>query len=406
MKKLLLIVLSAISVLPVLAMETDQSSKAATGLALVTGPVKLPGRGIVRSPLLREHQKDIETDATYERLDADPTASDESYRADIKTFSCPIIPVGNADTAKHIALLSIHGTWGNNAGMGAHSNRTFSDAIRAHAIKLAREKKAYVNIVAPTWNGQLAHTGRQLAANQIHGALKELNKQRPIDEIHGLAHSHGCNVLLTLAQFSNNSGFNIRNILKTMALLAPPRVEIDQLYNYPNGCTTLAFYSENDATQQLGSLERGQGFEQRIPMMRNDAGNAYNINVRYLPDIVGGHPVGKPHHRSIKQPSLIDCLPTIQEFATRGPYSNYYDLQLWIPQRGGGNVYQPIIALNDAKITNETDETRRKLAETSQRDALDYINKRHPEFDKPTGYLAANLVWREAFYKEPKTLTQ
>lgn len=326
----------------------------------------------------------------------------EGYEEDTTKHEIDVIPVGNESAPNHIALLSIHGTWANNAGMGANAERAFTDAIRKHAEELAKNNNALVDIIAPNWGGSLTHIARQRTANGMHDVLKELNKNHAIDEIHGIAHSHGCNILLNLAQFGNDSGFNIQSLLKSMTLLAPPRVEVKEFYNYPKGCTTLAFYSENDATQQLGSVERGQGFEQCVPVMRKNAGQSYNINVRYLPEIVRGYAVGKPNHKSIKQQSLIDCLPTIQELV-KHQYKNYYDLQLWIPKKGESKVHRPILAVNNETVNNEPDEKTKEIVQSLQKNVRDLIQNEHPEFQQPTGYLLDNLVRGEILYSDPES---
>lgn|GEM_PF-5385255 len=297
-------------------------------------------------------------------------------------------------TTKCIGLICVHGTFSKNKAMGADQNRLFSEALQSYAKKLAVNHNATVKMFMPQWSGKLLTQERQFAANRIAQELERMDRERRFDELHGIGHSHGCNVLLNLALIGQGeSTFNVRDRINSLTLIAPPRVEFTQFYNYPSQCFVYAFNSRNDATQQLGSLERGQWFQQRILIRPQDIGHVYNIEVEYLPEI------GMPHHKSIKHLSLMDCLPGIQQFIAT-IYKNYPDLKLWITKDG---VYRIALAINHDKgatTPRETDAKKREIAETTSNNVLEHLPKIDTKLMQDTGYLLLNLFW-ELMYKEP-----
>lgn len=297
-------------------------------------------------------------------------------------------------TEKCIGLICIHGTFSTNKGMGADANRAFSDALQTFAKKLAKDKQATVRMIIPQWSGQLSTEARTQAAHRIHKELEDLHKECPFSELYGIGHSHGCNVLLTLSTITTPhtpGTLDVRNSLKTMTLIAPPRIEVPEIYNYPPHCFVYDFYSLNDATQQGGSLERGQGFEQKIPIRTQDIGKVYNILVENLPI------VGNPHHKSIKHVSLIDCLPAIYDFI-ESTYKNYADLRLWITEVN--NKYRPALALNNASLNNETNPKNQQIAELTSANVIEYLCTNHADIMQRPRYLLHNLLF-EIFYKDP-----
>jgi predicted esterase len=288
---------------------------------------------------------------------------------------------------KQIGLICVHGTWSSNRGMGADANRPFSNALRTYAQYLADKNAATVTMIMPQWSSDLLTTARQDAANNIHDKLSQLNSEIPFDELYAIGHSHGCNVLLNLALIDKGSNqFNVARIIKMMTLIAAPRVEVTQFYNYPKDCFVYAFHSRNDATQQLGSAERRQGFEQRIPIRPEDIGHVYNIRVEYLPE------AGTPNHKSIKDMSLIDCLPTIQNLIA-ATYKNYADLRLWIVVPEKNSINNPVLAINDPQYSNESDQKKKEIAETNSRYALEHLPLINTKFMQDTGYFINNLFW-------------
>ena len=343
----------------------------------------------------------------YEEItpESTPTQNPEIQDED-KTCACPTISFGDTQSQKHIGLICVHGTWSSNNGMGADANRLFSDALRKYAAKLASDNQAVVTMILPAWSGKLSTKERQEAAQNIDRTLQELNGQRLFDELHAIGHSHGCNVLLNLSLIARGSQeFNVSDKLKTMILIAPPMVEVDQFYTYPKNCITYIFHSDNDATRKAGThweqatslfkILRNtlwSGVGRILPAPQANTGKAYNIAVEYLPETGM-----KPHHKSIKSVSLIDCLNTIEALISQ-IYENYYDLKLWITTDKG--KYYPALALNDATKTDETDQSKIQLAEETSKNVHDHIPTVESQAIQATGYFLANL-YREFLYKDP-----
>lgn len=302
-------------------------------------------------------------------------------------------------TTKCIGLICVHGTFSSNKIIGADQNSLFSNALQSYAKKLAVDNNATVKMFMPQWSGELLTKARQTAANRIVLELERMDKERPFDELHGIGHSHGCNVLLNLSLIGKGDGsFSVRDRMKSLTLIAPPRVEFKDFYNYPPHCFVYAFNSRNDATQQFGSLERGQWFEQRIPLRLRDFGYVYNIEVEYLPEI------GMPHHSSIKHLSLIDCLSGIQQLI-KNVYERCPDLKLWITKNGG---YRIALAINNDRGALKPMEPmmkKREIAETTSENVLAHLPRTDKKLMQGSGYILLNLIW-EVMYTDPTSTTK
>jgi hypothetical protein len=153
---------------------------------------------------------------------------------------------------KRILLACVHGTASNPDSFGRNLNKELSPEIINFGRFLAQYYNSGVEIIPFKWSGKLSHAERVtagIALNKYLDHTMKINENKNYVHVWTIAHSHGCNVVSTMAQRLKFSYPWLPIASVHMASpIAPGETDkvacVDTCYH---------FYGAHDATQGAGS---------------------------------------------------------------------------------------------------------------------------------------------------------